>query len=137
MRPEHGIVEAEQALAQLDRYDTIIDVRSEGEFSEDHIPGAISCPVLSDDERREVGTMDRQQSSFEARRRGAAMVARNIAGHLEQRFAAGLDVAQQPARFLQPAAQVAVAGAGVADHLFVAAMDRLARRAASCERHAP
>ncbi len=87
MRPEHGIVEAEQALAQLDRYDTIIDVRSEGEFSEDHIPGAISCPVLSDDERREVGTMDRQQSSFEARRRGAAMVARNIAGHLEQRFA--------------------------------------------------
>ena len=42
MRPEHGIVEAEQALAQLDRYDTIIDVRSEGEFSEDHSPGAIS-----------------------------------------------------------------------------------------------
>jgi tRNA 2-selenouridine synthase len=31
--------------------------------------------------------MDRQQSSFEARRRGAALVARNIARHLEQSFA--------------------------------------------------
>jgi len=87
MRREHGVVKAEDALAQLDRYDTIVDVRSESEFAEDHIPGAIICPVLSDDERREVGTMDRQQSSFEARRRGAALVARNIARHLEERFA--------------------------------------------------
>ena len=41
----------------------VIDVRSESEFAEDHIPGAISCPVLSDAERAEVGTMDRQQWS--------------------------------------------------------------------------
>ena len=71
----------------LDPFDTLIDVRSESEFAEDHVPGAINCPVLSDAERKEVGTMDRQQSSFEARRRGAALVARNIARHLETQFA--------------------------------------------------
>ncbi|HTN49455.1 MAG TPA: tRNA 2-selenouridine(34) synthase MnmH [Burkholderiaceae bacterium] len=87
MKRDHAAIEAADALAHLDSYDTIVDVRSEGEFAEDHVPGAINCPVLSDDERREVGTMDRQQSSFEARRRGAALVARNIARHLEQRFA--------------------------------------------------
>jgi tRNA 2-selenouridine synthase len=80
-------VAVDEALGDLARFDTVIDVRSEGEFAEDHIPGAISCPVLTDAERAEVGTMDRQQSSFEAKRRGAALVARNIARHLEQTFA--------------------------------------------------
>ena len=32
-------------------YSMIIDVRSESEFAEDHIPGAISMPVLNDEER--------------------------------------------------------------------------------------
>jgi len=87
MRPDRDEVEATEALQDLDAYDTVIDVRSEGEYAEDHVPGAISCPVLRDAERSEVGTMDRQQSSFEARRRGAALVARNIAHHLETTFA--------------------------------------------------
>jgi tRNA 2-selenouridine synthase len=82
-----GAIPAAAALRALDRFDTIIDVRSEGEFAEDHVPGAINCPVLHDAERAEVGTMDRQQSSFEARRRGAALVSRNIAAHLEHSFA--------------------------------------------------
>jgi tRNA 2-selenouridine synthase len=84
---DRAVVSAADALADLARFDDIIDVRSESEFAEDHIPGAISCPVLTDAERAEVGTMDRQQSSFEARRRGAAYVSRNIARHLETRFA--------------------------------------------------
>ncbi|MGC6484943.1 MAG: rhodanese-like domain-containing protein, partial [Candidatus Puniceispirillales bacterium] len=37
-------------------FDTVIDVRSPAEFADDHIPGAINCPVLSDVERAEVGT---------------------------------------------------------------------------------
>ena len=77
----------EQAVGELDRFDALIDVRSEGEFAEDHIPGAINCPVLNDRERAEIGTLDRQVSAFDARRRGAALVARNIAHHLETRFA--------------------------------------------------
>ena len=38
-------------------FDTIIDVRSPSEFANDHIIGAINCPVLSDQEREKVGTI--------------------------------------------------------------------------------
>ena len=87
MSEDRSVVPADEALAELGRFDAVIDVRSESEYAEDHIPGAISCPVLTDAERAEVGTIDRQQSSFEAKRRGAAYVARNIALHLERSFA--------------------------------------------------
>lgn len=64
-------------------FDTVIDVRSPSEFAEDHIPGAINLPVLSDKERAMVGTMYVQESPFKARKIGAALVARNAARHLE------------------------------------------------------
>lgn len=64
-------------------YDAIIDVRSPAEFAEDHLPGAINLPVLYDAQRAEIGTVYVQTSKFLARRQGAAMVARNIAAHLE------------------------------------------------------
>lgn len=35
----------------------LVDVRSEGEYKNAHIPGAINIPILNDDERREVGTL--------------------------------------------------------------------------------
>lgn len=66
-----------------DGFDAIIDVRSPSEFAEDHIPGAINLPVLDDAQRAVVGTEYVRGSKFLARRTGAAMVARNIAGHLE------------------------------------------------------
>ena len=56
-----------------------IDVRSPSEFAEDHLPGAVNLPVLDDAERTRVGTMYVQQSAFDARKVGAALVARNIA----------------------------------------------------------
>jgi tRNA 2-selenouridine synthase len=80
------LLPADDALARLDQFDAIIDVRSPSEFALDHIPGAINCPVLNDDERVTVGTLYKQQSSFEARKLGAALVAKNIARHLEERF---------------------------------------------------
>lgn len=70
-----------------EEFDAIIDVRSPSEFAIDHLPGAISLPIMSDAERAEVGTLDRQVGSFKAKRRGAAIVSRNIAQHLEQFFA--------------------------------------------------
>ncbi|KZE33862.1 tRNA 2-selenouridine(34) synthase MnmH [Crenobacter luteus] len=70
-------------VAQIARFDEIIDVRSPAEYAEDHIPGAISCPVFSDAERARVGTLYKQVSPFEARKVGAAIVARNIAHHLD------------------------------------------------------
>ncbi|MDG4647383.1 tRNA 2-selenouridine(34) synthase MnmH [Roseibacterium sp. SDUM158017] len=71
------------ALRQAE-FDTIIDVRSPSEFAEDHVPGAVSMPVLSDAERAEVGTIYTQDSPFRARKIGAAMVARNAARHIEE-----------------------------------------------------
>ncbi|MDA9865549.1 tRNA 2-selenouridine(34) synthase MnmH [bacterium] len=64
-------------------FDAVIDVRSPAEFAEDHIPGAINLPVLSDEERARVGTVYVQDSPFKARKMGAALVSRNAALHLE------------------------------------------------------
>ncbi|MFH1043580.1 MAG: tRNA 2-selenouridine(34) synthase MnmH [Pseudomonadota bacterium] len=75
-------------VAQLAEFDEVIDVRSPSEFAEDHVPGAINCPVLDDAERAAIGTLYRQVSSFDAKKRGAALVAKNIARHIEGQFAA-------------------------------------------------
>ncbi len=73
-------------VAQLSEFDEIIDVRSEGEFAEDHVPGALNCPALNDIERARVGTLYKQVSAFEARKIGAALISANIARHLNERF---------------------------------------------------
>ena len=59
-------------------------MRSPAEFAEDHLPGAVNWPVLDDEQRRIVGTLYKQVSPLQARKVGAAMVARNIADHLER-----------------------------------------------------
>jgi tRNA 2-selenouridine synthase len=63
-------------------FDDIIDVRAPAEYAEDHLPGAINLPVLSDEERARVGTIYKQVNPFTARKLGAALVARNAADHL-------------------------------------------------------
>ena len=64
-------------------FDDFVDVRSPAEFAEDHVPGAMSLPVLSNEERAVVGTIYVQQDRFLARKVGAALVSRNAAAHLE------------------------------------------------------
>lgn len=71
-----------QDVLALD-FDDIIDVRSPSEFAEDHLPGAINLPVLTDAQRAEVGTIYKQVSPFDARKLGAALVAENAAVHLK------------------------------------------------------
>ena len=73
-------------LDALAGFDAIIDVRSPSEFALDHIPGAANYSVLSDTERIEVGTIYKQVSAFDAKKVGAAMVARNIAAHIDAAF---------------------------------------------------
>ncbi len=73
-------------LAQITQFDEVIDVRTPAEYAQDHLPGAINCPVLSDEERVQVGTLYKQVSPFAAKKVGAALVARHIAEHLEQHF---------------------------------------------------
>ena len=73
-------------VSQLTEFDAVIDVRSPAEFAEDHVPGAINCPVLDDAERAAIGTLYKQVSPFDAKKRGAALVAKNIARHIEDQF---------------------------------------------------
>jgi len=68
------------------KFDTIIDVRSPLEFAEDHIVGAINCPVLSDLERQKVGTIYKKESSFKAKIIGSSLAAKNIAFHIQNNF---------------------------------------------------
>src|SRR6266581_7515727 len=73
-------------VAQLDAFDEVIDVRSPGEFALDHVPAAVNCPVLDDAERDHVGTLYKQISPFDAKKIGAALVAKNIARHIDEHF---------------------------------------------------
>lgn len=75
-----------EILPQLTGFDAIIDVRSPSEFAEDHLPGAINLPVLDDEQRVKIGTLYKQTSAFEAKKLGAALIAKNIAHHIETHF---------------------------------------------------
>jgi len=75
---------ARDVIANLQAFDTLIDARSEGEFEEDHLPGAVNWPTLNNAERRDIGTLYKQVNAFEAKKRGAAIAARNIAAHIER-----------------------------------------------------
>ena len=86
MKPS-DILSVDDVVARLGTFRSIIDARSPAEFKDDHLPGAANAPVLSDAERTSVGTIYKQRSGFEAKRVGAALVARNIAQHLETIFA--------------------------------------------------
>ena len=77
-------IAASEALQRLDSFSAVIDARSESEFALDRIPGALNWPSLNDAERASVGTDYKQVSPFAARKRGATLVARNIAAHIER-----------------------------------------------------
>ena len=72
-------------IADRHQFDTLIDARSPAEFAQDHIPGAINCPVLDNEERARIGTIYKQVSPFEAKRLGAAMLGAVASGGWGQR----------------------------------------------------
>jgi tRNA 2-selenouridine synthase len=76
-------ISAEDAIARLDSFGAVIDARTEDEYAEDHLPGAVNWPSLHNEERKAIGTLYKQVSPFEAKKRGAALVAANIARHIE------------------------------------------------------
>ncbi len=75
-------VPAAEAIARLNDFNDIIDARSEDEYTLDHLPGAQNWPSLNNEERKVIGTMYVQVSPFEAKKRGAGLVAANIARHI-------------------------------------------------------
>ena len=52
----------------------LIDVRSEGEFLQGHIPGAINIPLLNNEERAIVGTVYKQRGNRDAVQKGFELV---------------------------------------------------------------
>lgn len=79
------LISAEQAARNLGGFDAVLDARSPVEFAQDHLPGAENWPVLDNDERVTVGTAYKQVSAFEARKTGAALVARRVADLIDAR----------------------------------------------------
>ena len=65
------------AVPNASQWDVVLDARSPSEYEEDRILGALSTPVLDDDERAEVGTLY-AANSFQARVRGASLVANRL-----------------------------------------------------------
>lgn len=53
----------------------LIDVRSPLEYEEDHLPGAYNVPLLSNEQRAEIGTIYKQQGPQIARVRGLEITA--------------------------------------------------------------
>ena len=70
-------------IGQAGGYSAIIDARSEDEFALDRLPGAVNWPSLNNEQRIEIGTLYKQVGPFEAKKKGAALVAANIARHIE------------------------------------------------------
>jgi len=79
-----NVLPAAEVLPRLHEFDTIIDARTEAEYAEDHLPGAVNWPTLNNEERILIGTLYKQVNQFEAKKRGAAIAARNIASHIER-----------------------------------------------------
>ncbi len=75
---------ASEVIGRLAEFDAVIDARSEAEYALDHLPGAVNWPTLNNAERIEIGTLYKQVNPFEARKRGAAIAARNVAAHIER-----------------------------------------------------
>jgi tRNA 2-selenouridine synthase len=78
------VPETRVGVEAIRTYADIVDVRTPDEFADDHVPGAINRPVLSNEERVHVGTLHAQASAFEAKKVGAALISRNIAGIVER-----------------------------------------------------
>ena len=55
-----------EEFLQLAKQHPVLDVRSPGEYTHAHIPGAVSLPLFTDEERKVVGTAYKQQSKQEA-----------------------------------------------------------------------
>ncbi|MCK5884434.1 MAG: tRNA 2-selenouridine(34) synthase MnmH [Bacteriovoracaceae bacterium] len=62
----------------------IIDVRSPGEFSQGHIPGAYNIPLFTDSEREEIGTIYKRKGKDKAVHRGLEIVGPKLASFVSE-----------------------------------------------------
>jgi tRNA 2-selenouridine synthase len=62
----------------------VLDVRSPGEYNHAHIPGAISFPLFSNEERRIIGTAYKQESREKAIKIGLEAFGKNLVSRVEE-----------------------------------------------------
>ncbi len=55
-----------------------IDVRTPKEYEEDHIPNAVNIPLFSNEEHAEIGTLYKQMSPTEAKRKGVQFISKSL-----------------------------------------------------------
>lgn len=61
-----------------------VDVRSESEFTEGHVPGAVNIPLLNNEERVQVGTDYKQKGKDQAIRTGFRLVGPRLGAMMDQ-----------------------------------------------------
>jgi tRNA 2-selenouridine synthase len=66
----------------------LVDARTPLEFADDHLPGAINVPLLTNEERVEIGILYKQQGPHPARVRGLELTAARFPSMVEQIAAA-------------------------------------------------
>lgn len=64
-----------QAIEHLDKGSIFVDVRAPSEFTQATIPGACNIPILTEEQRIEVGTLHKHSGANHARRRGMELIA--------------------------------------------------------------
>lgn len=69
----------------------VLDVRSPGEYSAGHLPGAYSFPLFTNRERARVGTLYKQQGKKEAVKLGLDIVGPKMRGFVEEAEKLGSD----------------------------------------------
>jgi tRNA 2-selenouridine synthase len=73
-----------EAAQNTDSDYVLLDVRSPGEYQRGHIPGAISFPLFTDEERAIVGTLYKQSGKDAAVLEGLRIVGPKMAGFVEE-----------------------------------------------------
>jgi tRNA 2-selenouridine synthase len=76
-------IQIEQFL-QLAKQHPVLDVRSPGEYRHAHIPGALSLPLFTDEERKVVGTAYKQQNREMAIKTGLDYFAPRMRSMIEE-----------------------------------------------------
>lgn len=74
---------APEFLAERDRR-VLLDVRSPGEYAQGHIPGAVSFPLFTDEERVRVGTLYKQNGKESALELGLGIVGPKMADFVQK-----------------------------------------------------
>ncbi|PLX92832.1 MAG: tRNA 2-selenouridine(34) synthase MnmH [Desulfuromonas sp.] len=84
MLNETFIIDIDEALRRRNNDALFVDVRSPDEFADGTIPGAINVPILTNEQRAEIGTLFKNDGPDAARQRGMHLVSPKIPQLIEQ-----------------------------------------------------